>query len=73
VAKERMYVIQAHVVKVMKTQKKYSIQNLQTDVIRNIQLFKPEPKMIKEQIEVLINQEYMKRDENDRAMLIYVP
>ena len=73
VAKERVFVIQAHIVKVMKTQKKYSIQNLLTDVIRNIHLFKPEPKMIKEQIEVLIGQDYMKRDENNKAELIYIP
>ena len=36
-------------------------------------MFKADPKMIKEQIEVLIRDEYMKRDENDRAMLIYLP
>ena len=29
--------------------------------------------MIKEQIEVLISQDYMKRDERDKANLIYVP
>ena len=44
-----------------------------TDVIRNITMFKGDPKMVKEQIEVLIRDEYMKRDEKDRALLIYVP
>lgn len=44
-----------------------------TDCIRNITMFKADPKMVKEQIEVLIRDEYMKRDENDRAMLIYLP
>ena len=47
--------------------------NLQADVIANITMFKADPKMVKEQIEVLITQDYMKRDENDRATLIYVP
>ncbi len=41
--------------------------------MRNISMFKADPKMIKEQIEVLIQGDYMKRDENDRALLIYVP
>ena len=36
-------------------------------------MFKADPKMIKEQIEVLIRDEYMKRDENERAKLIYLP
>ena len=57
----------------MKAQKQYRYQNLVTDIIRNITMFKADPKMIKEQIEVLIRDEYMKRDENERAKLIYLP
>ena len=41
--------------------------------MRNITMFKCDPKMLKEQIEVLIRDEYMKRDENNRAVLIYLP
>ena len=48
VIKERTFVIQAHAVKVMKAQKSYRYQNLTTDIIRNITMFKAEPKMIKE-------------------------
>jgi len=73
VAKERTFVIQAHIVKVMKAQKQYRYQNVVTDIIRNITMFKADPKMVKEQIEVLIRDEYMKRDENDKANLIYLP
>ena len=57
----------------MKSRKQHRYQNLLTDVMHNINMFKADPKMIKEQIEVLINQDYMKRDENDKANLIYVP
>ena len=57
----------------MKAQKSYKYQQLLNDVIRNITMFKAEPPMIKEQIEVLIRDEYMKRDENDRTRLIYLP
>jgi len=66
-------VVQAHIVKVMKAQKQYRFQNVVTDVIRNITMFRADPKMVKEQIEVLIRDEYMKRDDNDRANLIYIP
>ena len=65
--------VQAHIVKVMKAQKQYRFQNVVTDVIRNITMFRADPKMVKEQIEVLIRDEYMKRDDNDRANLIYIP
>ena len=73
VNKERTFVIQAHLVKVMKAQKTYRYQNLTADVMRNITMFKCDPKMLKDQIEVLIRDEYMKRDENNRAILIYLP
>ena len=70
---ERQFVIQAHCVKVMKAQKTYAYQGLVSDVIRNITMFKADPAMIKAQIEVLIRDEYMKRDPNSRATLIYLP
>ena len=65
--------IQAHVVKVMKAQKTYRMQNLQADVMRNITMFKADVKMIKDNIEYLMQNEYMKRDDNDKALLIYLP
>lgn len=36
-------------------------------------MFRADPKMVKEQIEVLIRDEYMKRDDNDKTVLIYLP
>ena len=48
VEKERTFVVQAHIVKVMKANKQHRFQNVLTDVIRNITLFKADPKMIKE-------------------------
>jgi len=71
--KERTFVVQAHIVKVMKAQKQYRFQNVVTDVIRNITMFRADPKMVKERVEVLIRGGYMKRDDNDRANLIYIP
>ena len=60
-------------VKVMKAQKTYRMQNLQADVMRNITMFKADVKMIKDNIEYLMQNEYMKRDDNDKALLIYLP
>ena len=57
----------------MKAQKTYRMQNLQADVMRNITMFKADPKMIKDNIEYLMQNEYMKRDDNDRGLLIYLP
>ena len=57
----------------MKAQKTYRFQQVVSDVIRNITMFKADPEMVKEQIEVLIQCEYMKRDGVDGALLIYLP
>ena len=73
IARERQFVIQANIVKIMKAKKQYKYMELTTEVIRNINMFKADPKMVKEMIELLIRDEYMKRDENEKAMLIYLP
>ena len=73
IARERQFVVQAHIVKVMKAQKTYRYQNVITDVIRNISMFRADPKQVKEQIEVLIRDEYMKRQDNDKSVLVYLP
>ena len=36
-------------------------------------MFKADPRMIKDQIEYLILNDYMKRDENNKGVLIYLP
>lgn len=73
VLRQRQFVIQANIVKVMKTEKELKFPQLIAQTVRNIGLFKPDPKMIKEQVEVLIRDEYMKRDETDKSKLIYLP
>ena len=45
---ERQYVIQAQAVKVMKTKKTYKMVALVGDIIKNISMFRADPKMIKE-------------------------
>ena len=55
----------------MKTKKTYKMVHLTADIISNISMFKADPRMIKEQIDNLIEREYMKREENDRTVLVY--
>ena len=73
IEKERTFAVQAHIVKVMKSRKQLQMQHLVSEIMGNIGLFKAEPKMVKEQIEVLISNDYIKRDESDKRSLIYIP
>jgi len=43
------------------------------DVIKQITIFMAQPPIIKQRIESLIEREYLKRDDNDRAKYIYLP
>lgn len=53
--------------------KKISIVNLQKDIIEILKdMFMPSKRLIKEQIESLIEQSFIKRDENDINMFIYI-
>jgi len=66
-------VLQEAIIKILKTRKKMSNTQLQTelvDILKN--MFLPSKKMIKEQIEWLIEHRYMKRDEDDINTFIYM-
>ena len=57
----------------MKMRKKLSNAQLQTELVEILKnMFLPQKKMIKEQIEWLIEHKYMKRDENDINLFIYL-
>jgi hypothetical protein len=73
VLKERGQIIDAHAVKQMKTNKTMLYKDLMQKVMDSITTFKAQPAMIKERIQSLIENDYMKRDEDIRAKLIYVP
>jgi hypothetical protein len=70
---ERKNIIDAVVVRVMKARKTEKHNQLIEDVIRQISLFAPQPQMIKQRIESLIEREYLKREEADRSKYIYLP
>jgi cullin-5 len=57
----------------MKMRKKMTNAALQTELVEILKnMFIPPKKMIKEQIEWLIDNKYMKRDENNLSTFIYL-
>jgi len=57
----------------MKMRKKITNAALQTELVEILKnMFIPQKKMIKEQIEWLIEHKYLKRDEEDINMFIYL-
>lgn len=70
---ERQNIIDAVIVRIMKARKTEKHNQLLEDVMRQISNFLPQPQMIKQRIESLIEREYLKRDDNDRAKYIYLP
>jgi len=70
---ERKHVIDAAIVRVMKSRKKLDHNQLLEEVFRQCTLFKPQPAQVKVQIEHLIDREFLKRDSQSRNVYIYLP
>lgn len=69
---ERGTQIDAKLVRVMKAKKRLSHNELCADVIDELsKVFVPEPKLIKERIQRLIDQDYITRDAQDNEVYIY--
>ncbi|XP_065226095.1 cullin-5 isoform X2 [Planococcus citri] len=69
----RILRVQEAIIQILKTRKRLSNVQLQKeliDILKN--MFLPSKKMIKEQIEWLIEHRYMKRDEDDINMFLYI-
>ena len=73
VVQERKHVLDSVIVRIMKSRKTLRHQELITEAMRQVTHFKPQPPMIKGQIESLIQREFLKRDEEDRNIYIYIP
>ena len=59
--------------KIMKMRKRMSNAALQTELVEILKnMFIPPKKMIKEQIEWLIEHRYVKRDEDNRNLFVYL-
>merc|ERR1719499_2027754 len=72
IAQQRRHQMDAAIVRIMKARRQFTVMELLGEVIQQLQArFSPDPKQIKKRVEVLISQEYLERDEDDRNMLIY--
>jgi len=70
---ERKHVVDAAIVRVMKSRKKLDHNSLMQEVLRQCTLFKPQPGQVKMQIEHLIDREFLMRDPEKRNVYIYLP
>eukprot|EP00871_Galdieria_phlegrea_P003715 jgi/Galph1/4344/GphlegSOOS_G3022.1 len=73
VDEDRRHAIEAAIVRIMKSRKSLDHQRLIVEVSQQLmQLFQPDPKIIKARIEDLITREYLERDEQNPFVYKYV-
>ncbi|OQR80766.1 Cullin family protein [Achlya hypogyna] len=73
VAEDRKHLIEAAIVRIMKTRKSMQHNNLMAEVTRQLTTrFVPSPQLIKRRIESLIEREYLTRNQSDRRLYNYV-
>mmetsp|Transcript_21428 Transcript_21428/g.37551 ORF Transcript_21428/g.37551 Transcript_21428/m.37551 type:complete len:754 (-) Transcript_21428:79-2340(-) len=72
VEEDRSIAIEAAIVRIMKTRKTLSHQQLVTEVLAQLAFFRPNPKAVKQRIEHLIEREYLERDPNQASMYRYL-
>eukprot|EP01018_Ginkgo_biloba_P018328 Gb_16689 [translate_table: standard] len=73
VDKDRRYAIDASIVRIMKSRKVLSHQQLVMDCVEQLgRMFKPDFKAIKKRIEDLITREYLERDKDNTQMFRYL-
>lgn len=70
---QRNQVIDATMVRIMKQRRTQMHNELITETLKFITLFKPKIGDLKKRIESLIENEYIKRDENKAGNYIYIP
>lgn len=73
VKKARVVETEAAIVRIMKARRVLKHEELVSEVVKQlINRFKPKPSFIKQQIEDLIEKEYLRRDEEDRSVYQYL-
>jgi cullin-4 len=71
--RDRDYITDAAIVRIMKASKKKSHEELLVETIKAVERsFKLQPKFLKQRVDVLIGDEYMTRDEDDLNLYHYV-
>ena len=73
IEQDRKHALDAAIVRVMKSKKELMYEQLKTVTIEAVKNhFVPEVSMIKQRIAVLVEQEYLARDEDDMNKYIYL-
>lgn len=73
VGKERAHAVDAAIVRTMKSRKKLGLSQIVAEVVQQLsKMFQAEVKMIKKQVESLIDREYVKRDDENPNVFIYL-
>ncbi|CAJ1352614.1 unnamed protein product [Effrenium voratum] len=72
VEEDRSIAIEAAIVRIMKMRKTLNHQQLVTEVLTQLAFFKPNPKLVKQRIEHLIEREYLERDKNQASVYRYL-
>ncbi|XP_042444738.1 cullin-1-like isoform X1 [Zingiber officinale] len=72
VDKDRKYVVDACLIRIMKSRKVLNHQQLITECVEQLKVFKPDLKLIKKRIEDLINREYLERDSENLNLYRYL-
>lgn len=70
---DRKHVVDSVIVRIMKARKKLEHRQLEEEVVKNCSMFKPQPSQIKEQVEQLIDREFIKRHADRRDVYVYLP
>jgi cullin 1 len=69
---DRRIVIDARIVRIMKSRKTLGHQQLISEVMAQLSLFKPDSRQVKKRIEFLIEQEYLERSTENNAVYNYL-
>jgi len=72
VEEDRSIAIEAAIVRIMKARKQLTHQQLVSEVLLQLAFFKPNPKVIKQRIEHLIEREYLERDPQQASFYRYL-
>jgi len=72
VSEDRSLLVEAAIVRTMKARRTMKHSDLLTEVLRQLDRFKPDIKMVKDRIEHLIQRDYLERDEADAAIFNYL-
>jgi cullin 1 len=73
VQQQRCFNVDATLVRIMKTRRRLSHQELIGEVIHQIHTFRPDSKLVRQRIEGLIEREYLQRDTAVPQVYLYLP